>query len=133
MKIYFARSIRGQTNVNVDELQKSLREFGEILSEKFDYSMDVSRDRQIFDHDLKMLQSADVVIAEVSNPSLGVGYELGVSLMLGKPALCLAQKGVVVSAMITGNPLFSVKHYETIAEAKSHVSAFMRERGLIHV
>lgn len=126
MKIYFARSIRGASVVNVEALQKSLSVFGEVLSENFDYSKDPSRDHHIFEKDMEMLRSADVVVAEVSNPSLGVGYEIGTAEKLGKPILCLAQKGIMVSAMITGNPACKVEYYSSVEEAHSHVKNFLK-------
>uniref|UniRef100_A0A4W2F8K6 2'-deoxynucleoside 5'-phosphate N-hydrolase 1 n=1 Tax=Bos indicus x Bos taurus TaxID=30522 RepID=A0A4W2F8K6_BOBOX len=43
----------------------------------------------IHDWDLAWLQQADVVVAEVTQPSLGVGYELGRAVALHKPVLCL--------------------------------------------
>ncbi|QQR92749.1 MAG: nucleoside 2-deoxyribosyltransferase [Candidatus Iainarchaeum archaeon] len=125
LKIYFARSIRGQRVVDVELLQQSLSALGEVLSEKFDFSTDASRDKLIFSTDRRMLESADVVIAEVSNPSLGVGYELGIAESLKKPVLCLALEDLMVSSMIAGNPYFVVKHYRSIPEAVSLVSDFL--------
>uniref|UniRef100_A0A8C2Y0N5 2'-deoxynucleoside 5'-phosphate N-hydrolase 1 n=1 Tax=Capra hircus TaxID=9925 RepID=A0A8C2Y0N5_CAPHI len=46
-------------------------------------------DKLIHDRDLAWLQQADVVVAEVTQPSLGVGYELGWAVALHKPVLCL--------------------------------------------
>ncbi|HNB51303.1 MAG TPA: hypothetical protein PK530_05150, partial [Anaerolineales bacterium] len=47
---------------------------------------------------------SEVLIAEVSTPSHGVGYEIGYALGLGKRVLCLHREGARVSKMITGNP-----------------------------
>lgn len=127
MKIYFARSIRGQRVVDVELLQAALMDLGEVLSEKFDFSMDSSRDKLIFSTDRKMLESADVIVAEVSNPSLGVGYELGLAESLKKPVLCLAIEGIMVSGMITGNPYFRVERYSDVPGAVSRVKSFMDE------
>uniref|UniRef100_A0A2K5D3Q9 2'-deoxynucleoside 5'-phosphate N-hydrolase 1 n=1 Tax=Aotus nancymaae TaxID=37293 RepID=A0A2K5D3Q9_AOTNA len=61
-------------------------------------------DRLIHERDLAWLQQADVVVAEVTQPSLGVGYELGQAVALNKRILCLfrPQSGRVLSAMIRG-------------------------------
>ena len=131
MKIYFARSIRGASLVNVEELQSSMCQFGELLSENFDYSFDVSRDKKIFEKDLKMLRSADVVIVEVSNPSIGVGYELATAEMLKKQVLCLGMEGVLLTAMVTGNDYFVVKRYSSLEEAVAHVREFLKQRNLL--
>ena len=60
--------------------------------------------REVYDRDVNWIAAADLLIAEVSVPSHGVGYEIGHALGLGKPVLCLAQHGRKVSKMITGNP-----------------------------
>ena len=60
--------------------------------------------REVYDRDVNWIAAADLLIAEVSVPSHGVGYEIGHALGLGKPVLCLAQQGRKVSKMITGNP-----------------------------
>ncbi|KAL0622409.1 2'-deoxynucleoside 5'-phosphate N-hydrolase 1 [Plecturocebus cupreus] len=61
-------------------------------------------DRLIHEQDLAWLQQADAVVAEVTQPSLGVGYELGRAVALNKRILCLfrPQSGRVLSAMIRG-------------------------------
>nr|XP_031544205.1 2'-deoxynucleoside 5'-phosphate N-hydrolase 1 [Vicugna pacos] len=61
-------------------------------------------DRLIHERDLAWLQQADVVVAEVTQPSLGVGYELGRAVALSKRILCLfrPQSGRELSAMIRG-------------------------------
>uniref|UniRef100_A0A9L0RAR5 2'-deoxynucleoside 5'-phosphate N-hydrolase 1 n=1 Tax=Equus caballus TaxID=9796 RepID=A0A9L0RAR5_HORSE len=61
-------------------------------------------DKLIHERDLAWLQQADVVVAEVTQPSLGVGYELGRAVALNKRILCLfrPQSGRVLSAMIRG-------------------------------
>uniref|UniRef100_A0A5F8G314 2'-deoxynucleoside 5'-phosphate N-hydrolase 1 n=1 Tax=Monodelphis domestica TaxID=13616 RepID=A0A5F8G314_MONDO len=74
-------------------------------------------DRLIHERDLAWLQQADVVVAEVTQPSLGVGYELGRAVALNKRILCLfrPQSGRVLSAMIRGaadGTRFQVWDYE---------------------
>ncbi|CAI9532062.1 unnamed protein product [Staurois parvus] len=61
-------------------------------------------DKFIHDRDVKWLQQADVVVAEVTQPSLGVGYELGRAVAMNKKILCLFRpsSGRVLSAMIRG-------------------------------
>lgn len=73
------------------------------------------RARRIFARDLAWIGASDALIAEISVPSLGVGFEIGEALRLGRPTLCLrdaALADVLPSAMIVGNPspLLSVRH-----------------------
>lgn len=119
-KVYFACSIRGggdtSNYVQLLELIKGCG--GEVLSEIFvndaiQFGGSPLPENEIYQRDIEMIRSADVVIAEVTNPSLGVGYELGYAEALQKPILCLfdAESERKLSAMIAGNPTLSVLKY----------------------
>ncbi len=60
--------------------------------------------RDVYERDVTWIREADALIAEVSVPSHGVGYEIGYALGVGKPVLCLLQEGRKISKMISGNP-----------------------------
>ncbi len=60
----------------------------------------------IFERDLAWLAASDVVVAEVSKPSLGVGYEIATArYYFGIPVICLFRAVHVprCSAMIAGD------------------------------
>lgn len=59
---------------------------------------------EVYQRDVTWIRESDALIAEVSVPSHGVGYEIGFALGLGKPVLALYQQGRNVSKMISGNP-----------------------------
>jgi nucleoside 2-deoxyribosyltransferase len=59
---------------------------------------------EVYSRDVAWIRESDALIAEVSVPSHGVGYEIGHALGLGKPVLALYQEGRKVSKMISGNP-----------------------------
>jgi 2'-deoxynucleoside 5'-phosphate N-hydrolase len=59
--------------------------------------------REVFRRDLEWIEACDALVAEVSTPSHGVGYEIAYALALGKPVLCCYYHGARVSKMITGN------------------------------
>ena len=82
---------------------------------------------EVYERDVAWIRACDALIAEVSVPSHGVGYEVGFALELGKPVLCLAQEGIPVSKMLTGNSHLSlqVKFYREIAEGIKLVRAFL--------
>jgi hypothetical protein len=69
--------------------------------------------RLVYQRDMKWIQDCDGLIAEVSTPSHGVGYEIAFALGLNKPVLCCFRDGAVVSKMITGNssPGLQVRAY----------------------
>jgi len=44
---------------------------------------------QILERDMDWLAKSQVVVAEVTQPSLGVGFEIARAITLNKPVLCL--------------------------------------------
>ena len=136
MKIYFAASIRGgrKDQNKYNELIRFLSSKVQVLTEHVgDSSLNQTgeqnrSDKEIYQRDLEWLKSADAVIAEVTNPSLGVGYELGIAEKLGKPALCLfddADHNRNLSAMISGNHKITTFHYRDLNQAKVEISNFL--------
>ena len=136
MKIYFAASIRGgrKDQNKYNELIGFLSSKVEVLTEHVgDSSLgqagekDLS-DKEIYQRDLEWLESADAVIAEVTNPSLGVGYELGIAEKLGKPVLCLykdSSDDTKLSAMVSGNQKFRTFLYHDLDQAKEEIVSFI--------
>ena len=96
-KFYFCGSIRGGRELasQYQQIIALLQEHGEVLTEHLGSDREIQTrdrvlsDKQIHDRDLNWIMESDMVIAEVSVPSLGVGYEIGKALDLGKPVLCL--------------------------------------------
>jgi nucleoside 2-deoxyribosyltransferase len=82
---------------------------------------------EVYTRDTNWIRESDVLIAEVSVPSHGVGYEIGYALGLGIPVLALHQEGRKVSKMISGNPdpnLF-IRCYDTPQAAVERMRAFL--------
>jgi 2'-deoxynucleoside 5'-phosphate N-hydrolase len=125
VKIYFAASIRGGRDdwASYLEIVRQLREYGEVLTEHIgDGELSVAGEnigeRKIHDRDLAWLKSSDCLVAEVTTPSLGVGYEIGIATQWGKPVLCLHRPiaGRPLSAMIAGSAGVTLKEYQSPAE-----------------
>jgi nucleoside 2-deoxyribosyltransferase len=136
LKIYFAASIRGgrKDQNKYNELIGFLSSKVEVLTEHVgDLSLGQTgeqdfTDKEIYQRDLEWLESADAVIAEVTNPSLGVGYELGVAEKLGKPVLCLfddSDHNRNLSAMISGNHKITTFRYTSLDQAKEEIVSFI--------
>lgn len=81
----------------------------------------------VYRRDVAWIEACDVLIAEVSTPSHGVGYEIGYAISLGKPVLCLHHEQKIVSKMLTGNPdaLLRVIGYATAQDAIALARAFL--------
>jgi hypothetical protein len=82
---------------------------------------------EVYARDVGWIQACDAVIAEVSTPSHGVGYEIAYALGLGKPVFCCHRRGARVSKMITGNdsPGLEVFPYSAAVEALSAIDTFL--------
>ena len=135
MLIYFAGSIRGGREDAALYLQiiEYLKTFGEVLTEHIgDPNLprlgdDGPTDKYIHDRDLKWLQSAEVLVAEVTTVSMGVGYEIGRAVETGKKVLCLFRpdSGKNLSAMISGCEDLQLINYTNLEEAKKAIAEFL--------
>ena len=135
MKIYFAGSIRGgRSDIRIyEQLIKHLRRHGEVLTEHVadpgisEKGENGITDAEIYRKDIQWLSEADLVVAEVTTPSIGVGYEIGLAERLGKPILCLFNntKGKMLSAMLSGNPHILLRHYTESKEAECFIDDFI--------
>jgi 2'-deoxynucleoside 5'-phosphate N-hydrolase len=83
--------------------------------------------REVYERDVAWVSGCDAVVAEVSTPSHGVGYEIALALSLGKPVLCCYQAGRRVSKMLLGNsqPAMQVCAYHTAEELLNVTYAFL--------
>ena len=95
--IYFCGSKFGgrQDEILYNILFKKLERFGDVI-QPFDPEKGINqigsrREHRLsmHDRDVVLLTMCDVMVAEVTHPSLGVGYEIGRAVELGKPVLCL--------------------------------------------
>jgi 2'-deoxynucleoside 5'-phosphate N-hydrolase len=137
MRIYFAGSIRGgrEDVVLYQQIIDFLRNYGEVLTEHIgdanltDIGDDGPTDRFIHDRDLEWLRSADILVAEVTTVSMGVGYEIGRAVESGKKVLCLfrPESGKNLSAMIAGCPGLELMKYQTVKEACEILSTYFHK------
>lgn len=81
----------------------------------------------VFERDTAWLRACDAVIAEVSTPSHGVGFEIAYALERDKPVLCLARAGVRVSKMLTGiqRSGFTFGTYSSVEDAIAHMETYL--------
>ena len=60
-------------------------------------------DEEIFNNDIGYIDECECLVAEVTIPSIGVGYEIGYAVSKGKHVLCIYREDANVSAMVRGN------------------------------
>ena len=125
--IYFGGAIRGGRGdraLYVDII-RLLQSYGRVLtehiaSESLTDQGEALSDVMIHDRDMDWLRSASHVVAEVTTPSLGVGYEIGRAVELKIPTLCLfrALADKKVSAMIAGCGELQIREYGEVGDLR---------------
>ncbi|MEF8851697.1 MAG: nucleoside 2-deoxyribosyltransferase [Haloarculaceae archaeon] len=138
MDVFFSGSIRGGRS-DVDlyaSLIETLNEHGTVLTEHVGVAgVEESEaeaglsDADIYDQDVAWLRQADAVVAEVTTPSLGVGYEIGRAVAWETPVCALYRPGADhdLSAMVRGNDAVRVVEYRTPADVESDLAAFLQK------
>ncbi len=138
MKIYFSGSVSGgRKDVGLYlQIIMQLKEHGLVLTEHIgDARLDARgepdlSDVEIHDRDLAWLRQADCLVAEVTTPSLGVGYEIGKATEWGKSVLCLfrTESGGMLSPMIAGSNGAVLRAYRNVGESKEIFDEFFNSR-----
>ncbi|MCX6732590.1 MAG: nucleoside 2-deoxyribosyltransferase [Candidatus Roizmanbacteria bacterium] len=138
MKIYFTASTSGNGDLVplythiihlIEEHSVTLTSGPQIISEKMLSEDKKLTSQQIYERQQKRIEESDLVIAETSKPSHGVGGEIVYALSLGKPVLALVHTKFEdhISPMLAGNPsenLF-IEFYEEDS-VKNKLSDFIK-------
>ena len=137
MKIYFAGSIRGGRSDAKLYLKiiEYLKNFGEVLTEHIgedsisSFGESSMSDLDIHNRDMDWLIKSDIIIAEVTNPSLGVGYEIGRAIEYGKKIICLYREvdDNRLSAMIAGSDKVININYSDLNDLKPLINQYLKK------
>ena len=118
MKVYFAGSIRGgrQDAELYRKVIAALKEKHQVLTEHVgDLSLSTVEDKgdkAIYEQDTTWLRECDVVVAECTQVSLGVGYELAYAEAHGKEVhIFYRTQETQLSAILSGNERFHIHRY----------------------
>lgn len=125
MKIYFAGSIRGsrKDQEKYGQIIDFLKNRGDTVLSEHIGQMGLGAEgeshllpEEIRARDLKWLKESDLVVAEVTTPSIGVGIEIGKAEEWGKTIFCLFRpnQDYKLSAMVAGSDEVKVLSYQTI-------------------
>jgi hypothetical protein len=137
-KVYFAGSIRGgRADAELyAQMIAHIKVTDTVLTEHVgDSGLSVEqqtrgRDRVIYEQDTAWLRQCDVVIAECTCPSLGVGYELAYGERFGKECHILYRGDACeLSAMLSGDGYFHLHPYRTKDEAFSALDGILNSEG----
>lgn len=130
-KVYFSGSISGgrrDAEVYAKIIEKLKTKFV-VLTEHIG-SSDLTQKgetdmtpEEIYFKDIKLIDECDFVFAEVTQTSMGVGYEIAYAESLGKTILCFVNesKNPYLSAMIKGNPHLILFKYSDIGEVFNEI------------
>ena len=128
MKIYFAGSIRGGRDLQpiYKECINLLKDYGTVLSEHVgEEELNAHGETEIemaniHDRELGRVAVCDVVVAEVTLPSLGVGYIVANARRWGKRVIALYRGDPTfkLTGMFLGNKGLEIYSYQTVADLK---------------
>ena len=132
-KVYFAASIRGGRE-DAALYRRMIAQIGEtdtVLTEHVGApelsELESEGDEAIYEQDMAWLRECDLVIAECTTPSLGVGYELAYAEKLGKPChVFYDRRRTQLSAMLTGDRYFRIHPYSDEEELFSGLEKLLR-------
>ncbi len=136
MNIYFSGSIYGgrQKLEEYKKLVNELSKFGTVLNKEvadddvIDNEINVS-DNDIFESLVERMDKADIIFAEVTVPSLGVGYEIGYADKSNKKIICVYDKNVTqkITTMLRGNKNLKIIPYEDLSEIVNNLENILKE------
>lgn len=137
MNIYFSCSITGgrQDQQIYKKIVSFLIEEGHDVPTAHLASIDMMAGESIMNavdvyrRDLDWVSECDVLIAEVSTPSHGVGYEIAAAIFQGKKVMCCHYKDKKISKIISGNTSenMCVFAYTNEAELITEIGKFLRK------
>jgi nucleoside 2-deoxyribosyltransferase len=141
MRIYLACTVRGDRGglAAARDLCALLQQHGHtvltthLLSDDVEAAEAALTERDVFERDIAWLDSADLLIAEASGSSYGVGFEVGYVLgraaQTGQQVLLLYDQGrrAHVSRLITGNahPSCTTYPYRDAADLMRFVASYL--------
>lgn len=135
MEIYFACSITGgrKDEAAYEAIVAALISAGHtvptahLASPGFIQQEAIVDPQEVYARDVNWIAGCQALVAEVSTPSHGVGYEIAYALHLGIPVLCCYRQGRRVSKMILGNthPNLRVVAYEQPIEIQPILTEFL--------
>lgn len=134
MKIYVSGSIYGGLD-KIDTYKKminALEKYGEVLNKQIADPNTIAnevyqKDEEIYKDLEKKLIDCDLVFAEISVMSLGVGYELGFADKLGKKIIAIYDCNYTkkVTTMIRGNKRIKLISYKNINEVLDNLDKIL--------
>lgn len=130
MNIYFSGSMT-HSQEKIDDykiLIEYLENYGTVLNKFVGEKIINKNPIDIYNRDVENLKRADILVADVTVVSTGVGFELGYADNLKiKTLIIYDENKPLPSGLIIGNPNFLVKSYNTLEDAKNVIDKFIND------
>jgi len=138
LTIYFAGAISGGRGdvAHYREIVSALEHDGHrvlagaVAAEHVGADGERLESQAIFERDMRWIEEADVLVAEVSTPSTGVGYEIATARYLrDKPVICLYRPAYTkrCTAMVSGDCGIDLIEYADKADMLSRLRAALEK------
>ncbi len=131
INIYFSGSIKGGRQL-VDRyavMIQTLSRYGKVLTEHIgdsNYAKDgYTQPQTIYNQDKAYMDNSQIMVADITVPSLGVGYELAYAEAHNIPVVCLCESSTNASSMIIGNSYFQCYSYIDTNDALTIIDKVM--------
>lgn len=128
-KVYLSVPIIAKRDLNKARvLSKTIEDIGHEIVSKWVTETDPGyaiKPKEVFERDVKGVKECDILVAEISEPSHGVGMEIMLAYMKGKKIICLFRKGAVISNMIRGLPEALLIEYTSEKEIVEKLEEFL--------
>jgi nucleoside 2-deoxyribosyltransferase len=134
MKIFFAGSIRGGRSMLPVYIQivDILKKQGHTVVSEHVASVDLEKieakitDEKIFNNDIGYVNECECLVADVTIPSIGTGYEICYAVSKGKQVLCIYREDANASAMVIGNDRIVSMPYKNMEELENTLTMHLR-------
>ena len=83
-------------------------------------------DEEIFNNDIGYVNECECLVADVTIPSIGTGYEICYAVSKGKKVLCIYREDANISAMVRGNNSIISVSYKNMGELETTLTMHLR-------
>ncbi len=135
MNIFFTGSIRGGRShqPNYALIVDVLKKYGTVISphvsdETISHHGETHLSAgEILERELAALEKSDIVVADVTTPSLGAGYMIASASAAGKKIIALycGEDTLALSAILKGDPNVKVRAYKTKEDVENTLAELL--------
>lgn len=135
LKIYFAGAIKAGRE-KVYDYAKMVEQFekngGKVLTKhvanpELSTKGENLTPKEVYKRDIKWLEEYDIVFADVTIASLGVGYEIAYAEKLEKKIYAVYEKNANISSLLKGNEKIELIAYSDINEITNKIDEIMKK------